>query len=127
MKQLKDQLAVEKLAWEENHLKKQDAWAASKERELRDHVRKERDHEIELVIQRLEEDNQAAREECQRVADNRIKFVPLLSESLLLNWCSVGRRMRDKYEAEISELERSERQTMEKYNQTKVRSIYILL
>ena len=30
------------------------------------------------------------------------------------------RRLRDKYEAEISELERSERLTTEKYNQTKV-------
>ena len=30
------------------------------------------------------------------------------------------RRFRDKYEAEISELERSERLTTEKYNQTKV-------
>ena len=73
---MKDQLAAEKMAWEENHLKKQEAWAASKERELREGVRKERDHEIEMVIQRLEEDNQAAREECQRVADNRIKWVP---------------------------------------------------
>ena len=32
----------------------------------------------------------------------------------------IPRRIRDKYEAEMSELERSERQTMEKYNQTKV-------
>lgn len=30
------------------------------------------------------------------------------------------RRIRDKYEAEVEELERSERQTMERYNQTKV-------
>ena len=29
--------------------------------------------EIELVIRRLEEDSQGSREECERVADNRIK------------------------------------------------------
>jgi len=45
----------------------------AKERELKEQVKKERDKEIELVIQRLEEDNQTAREECERVADNRIK------------------------------------------------------
>lgn len=73
MRLLKEQLAAEKMAWEENHLKMQDAWAASKERELRENVRKERDHEIEMVIERLEADNQNSREECQRVADNRIK------------------------------------------------------
>ena len=36
-------------------------------------MRKERDKEIELVIQRLEEDNQAVKDECERVAENRIK------------------------------------------------------
>ena len=36
-------------------------------------MRRERDKEIELVINRLEADNQNARDECERVADNRIK------------------------------------------------------
>ena len=43
------------------------------ERELKEQVRKERDKEIELVIRRFEEDNQSARDECERVAENRIK------------------------------------------------------
>ena len=101
IKQLQDQIELEKAAWEENLLKKQQTWALQKERELKESVRKERDREIELVIKRLEEDNQASREECERVADNRIK------------------RIRDKYESEMAELERSERLTMEKYNQNK--------
>ena len=100
--QLKEQLTVEKAAWEENYLKKNDTWLTHKERELKDQVRRERDKEIELVIERLEEDNQAARDECERVAENRIK------------------RIRDKYEGEMAELEKSERQTTEKYNKVKV-------
>ncbi|KAI0220340.1 hypothetical protein LSAT2_028141 [Lamellibrachia satsuma] len=99
--QLREQLGLEKHAWEENYMKKKETWLMAKERELKDQVRRERDREIELVIQRLEEDNQAAREECERVAENRIK------------------RIRDKYEKEIEELERSERLTREKYNITK--------
>ena len=42
-------------------------------------MRKERDKEIELVITRLETDNQNARDECERVADNRIKSVQACS------------------------------------------------
>ena len=55
---------------------------------------------------------------------------------MLLNWfncrkkkaytCTFDfcfRRIRDKYESEISELERSERQINEKYNETKVSRI----
>ena len=44
-----------------------------KERELKEQVRKDRDKEIEMVIGRLEEDTQATRDECERVAENRIK------------------------------------------------------
>ena len=63
MKQLKDQLAAEKVAWEENYKKRQEAWLAAKERELKEQVRKERDKEIEMVIARLEEDTQTSQEE----------------------------------------------------------------
>ena len=44
---------------------------ATRERELREEVRKERDKEIELVIQRLEADMSSAKEECERAAENR--------------------------------------------------------
>ncbi len=73
LRQLKEQLAVEKQAWEENYRKKQETWLLSKERELKDQVRRDRDKEIEMVISRLEEDNQSARDETERLADNRIK------------------------------------------------------
>lgn len=61
------------------------------ERELREQVRKERDKEIEMVISRLEQDTHSSRDEAERLAENRVK------------------RIRDKYEAEMQELERQVR------------------
>ena len=53
----------------------QETWLLSKERELKEHVRKDRDKEIEMVITRLEDDAQSAREELERATENRIKSV----------------------------------------------------
>ncbi|NWS12023.1 CP131 protein, partial [Pachyramphus minor] len=103
LKVLKDQLEMEKQAWEASYLKKEEAWLLSRERELREEMRKERDKEIELVIQRLEADTSLAKEECERAAENRIK------------------RIRDKYEVELQELERSERKLQERCNELKGR------
>ncbi|NXI69690.1 CP131 protein, partial [Anseranas semipalmata] len=103
VKVLKDRLEMEKQAWEANYVKKEEAWLLSRERELREEVRKERDKEIELVIQRLEADMSSAKEECERAAENRIK------------------RIRDKYEVELQELERSERKLQERCNELKGR------
>ncbi|NWS61773.1 CP131 protein, partial [Chunga burmeisteri] len=103
VKVLKDRLEIEKQAWEASYMKKEEAWLLSRERELREEVRKERDKEIELVIQRLEADMSSAKEECERAAENRIK------------------RIRDKYEVELQELERSERKLQERCNELKGR------
>ncbi|NXS52983.1 CP131 protein, partial [Brachypteracias leptosomus] len=101
MKVLKEQLEMEKQAWEASYMKKEEAWLLSRERELREELRKERDKEIELVIERLETDMSSAKEECERAAENRIK------------------RIRDKYEVELQELERSERKLQERCNELK--------
>ncbi|XP_065549789.1 centrosomal protein of 131 kDa isoform X3 [Lathamus discolor] len=103
VKELKDRLEVEKQAWEASYVKKEEAWLLSRERELREEVKKERDKEIELVIRRLEADTSLAKEECERAAENRIK------------------RIRDKYEVELQELERSERKLQERCNELKGR------
>ncbi|NWS47376.1 CP131 protein, partial [Probosciger aterrimus] len=103
VKVLKDQLEIEKQAWEASYMKKEEAWLLSRERELREEVKKERDKEIELVIRRLEADTSLAKEECERAAENRIK------------------RIRDKYEVELQELERSERKLQERCNELKGR------
>ena len=73
MKELKERTQIEKEAWEENYRKKQENFLMAKERELKDSVKKDRNKEIELVIRQLEEDATAAREDCERVAENRIK------------------------------------------------------
>ncbi|XP_056152829.1 centrosomal protein of 131 kDa isoform X2 [Lampris incognitus] len=96
MKALQERLEIEKQTWEENYMKKEEAWLLSRERELKEEVRQGRDKEIELAIQKLEEETSGAKEECERAAENRVK------------------RVREKYEAELRELERSERAAMEK-------------
>uniref|UniRef100_A0A4W3K7S0 Centrosomal protein 131 n=1 Tax=Callorhinchus milii TaxID=7868 RepID=A0A4W3K7S0_CALMI len=100
---LKERLDIEKQAWEENFMKKQEAWLLTRERELKEELRRGRDREIELVIQRLEEETSTSKDECERVAENRIK------------------RVREKYESEFRDLERSERALQERYNELRAR------
>ncbi|XP_075436171.1 centrosomal protein of 131 kDa isoform X3 [Ascaphus truei] len=103
IKALKERLEIEKQVWEQNYMKKEEAWLLSRERELKEDVRKGRDKEIELVIQRLESDMSGAKEECERAAESRIK------------------RVREKYESEQQEMDRSERKLQERCNQLKER------
>eukprot|EP00069_Balaena_mysticetus_P017870 bmy_02273T0 len=103
LKALKDQLEVEKQMWEANSAKKEEAWLLNRERELKEEIRRGRDKEIELVIHRLEADMTLAREENERAAESRVK------------------RLRDKYEAELSELEQSERKLQERCAELKGR------
>ncbi|KAF4012810.1 hypothetical protein G4228_003197 [Cervus hanglu yarkandensis] len=88
---------------EEQERRHQEAWLLNRERELKEEMRKGRDKEIELVIHRLEADMTQAREESERAAENRVK------------------RVRDKYEAELSELEQSERKLQERCAELKGR------
>ncbi|KAM7381114.1 hypothetical protein PAMA_012107 [Pampus argenteus] len=96
MKALQERLDIEKQTWEENYKKKEEAWLLSRERELKEDLRRERDKEIELAIWTLEEETSKDKEECEKAADNRVK------------------RVREKYESELRELERSERTAVEK-------------
>ncbi|XP_036198070.1 centrosomal protein of 131 kDa isoform X6 [Myotis myotis] len=88
---LKDQLEVERQLWEANCAKKEEAWLLSRERELKEEIRRGRDKDIELVIRRLEADMTQAREESERAAESRVK------------------RLRDQHEAELAELEQAQR------------------
>ena len=103
LKELKERLEIEKTAWMENIMKKQESVLSAKERELKEKVRKERDEEIEAVITRLEEDMTSSKEDAERAAENRVK------------------RLKDKFEAEARELESSEKAALEKYNEMKTR------
>uniref|UniRef100_A0A8D2EWT5 Centrosomal protein 131 n=1 Tax=Theropithecus gelada TaxID=9565 RepID=A0A8D2EWT5_THEGE len=106
LKALKQQLELERQAWEAGCARKervspQEAWLLNREQELREEIRKGRDKEIELVIHRLEADMALAKEESEKAAESRIK------------------RLRDKYEAELSELEQSERKLQERCSELK--------
>ncbi|KAL6057784.1 hypothetical protein STEG23_033987, partial [Scotinomys teguina] len=103
LKALKDQLEAERQAWVASCAKKEEAWLLARERELKEEIRKGRDQEIELVIHRLEADMTLAKEESERAAESRVK------------------RVRDKYETELSELEQSERKLQERCTELKGR------
>ncbi|XP_060242258.1 centrosomal protein of 131 kDa isoform X3 [Meriones unguiculatus] len=103
LKALKDELEAERQAWVASCAKKEEAWLLARERELKEEIRKGRDQEIELVIQRLEADMTLAKEESERAAESRVK------------------RVRDKYEMELSELEQSERKLQERCTELKGR------
>ncbi|XP_005350903.1 centrosomal protein of 131 kDa [Microtus ochrogaster] len=103
LKALKDHLEAERQAWVANCTKKEEAWLLTRERELKEEIRKGRDQEIELVIHRLEADMTLAKEESERAAESRVK------------------RVRDKYEVELSELEQSERRLQERCMELKGR------
>ncbi|XP_027018926.2 centrosomal protein of 131 kDa isoform X2 [Tachysurus fulvidraco] len=103
MKALLERMEIEKQTWEENYMKKEEVWLLTRERELKEEVRRARDKEIELVIQRLEAETSIAREECDRAAENRVK------------------RVREKYEAELQELKCSEKVAMEERQEMRKR------
>ncbi|XP_023805049.1 centrosomal protein of 131 kDa isoform X2 [Oryzias latipes] len=96
VKVLQERLDMEKQTWEESFKNKEEAWMLSREREMKEELRRERDKEIELAIWTLEEETSKDKAECERAADNRV------------------RRLREKYEAELRELESSERAAVEK-------------
>ena len=95
-------MEAERSTWEETYMKKQEAVLMQKEREMSEKVRSGRDKEIELVISRLETDMERSRVESEKAAENRVK------------------RVREKYESEMREMEAVERNTMERYNTLKV-------
>ncbi|XP_077656590.1 centrosomal protein of 131 kDa isoform X3 [Urocitellus parryii] len=103
LKALKDQLEVERQAWTASCAKKEEAWQLNRERELKEEIRKDRDQEIELVIHRLEADMTLAKEESERAMESRIK------------------RVRDQYEAELSELEQSQRKLQDRCSELRGR------
>ncbi|MEQ2255534.1 hypothetical protein ILYODFUR_014880 [Ilyodon furcidens] len=105
MKMLQERLDVEKQTWEENYKKKEEAWMLSRERELKEELRRERDKEIELAIWTLEEETSKDKEACERAADNRVK------------------RLREKYDAELRELEHSERAAVEKVQELRKQQV----
>lgn len=70
---LKEKLTIEKQNWEENYMKQQETLFASKERQLREQMKQERDREIEKIITQFEAETTSTKEEAERTAENRVK------------------------------------------------------
>lgn len=54
-------------------MKRQEAVLLAREREMREQLRRERDAEIETVIQQLEHETAITKEECEKAAESRIR------------------------------------------------------
>nr|CAD7432504.1 unnamed protein product [Timema monikensis] len=101
LKLAKETYDADQEAWMYNYKKHQTAALIEKETELREQMKRERDREIELVIERLETEAVKFRTELEQAADNRLG------------------RLKEKYECEMKELEVLEQQLKNKYTETK--------
>ena len=54
-------------------MKRQEGMLLGREREMREELRRERDAEIETVIQRLEHETATTKEECEKAAESRVR------------------------------------------------------
>ena len=54
-------------------MKRQEAVLLGREREMKEELRRERDNEIETVIQRLERETASTKEECEKAAESRVR------------------------------------------------------
>lgn len=73
MKSLKEALELEKEAWMLSYKKDQTIRISERETEIRNQCKRERDKEIELVIERLESDATQSRAELEQAMDNRLR------------------------------------------------------
>jgi len=71
--ELKQRLEIERQNWQETFLKEQETIVTTKERQLREQMRQERDREIEKIINQLESDTTATKEEAEQAAETRVK------------------------------------------------------
>ncbi|XP_045477152.1 centrosomal protein of 131 kDa isoform X2 [Harmonia axyridis] len=94
---IKETAAIEMENWKNSFRKQQSALLMEKETAIRRECKKERDMEIEVVIEKLENEANKARTQIEQTAENRIK------------------RLKDKYEMEIKDLEMLEKDAQTKY------------
>ncbi|PNF24240.1 hypothetical protein B7P43_G15006 [Cryptotermes secundus] len=101
IKSLKEALEIEKEAWINSYKKDQATYISRLESEIRNQCKRERDKDIELVIERLEAEATQSKTELEQATDNRL------------------RRLKEKFDAEIKDLELSEKAIKTKYNEAK--------
>lgn len=73
IKMLKEATELETEAWKNNYKKQQNVRMAEREAQIREHFRKERDREIETVIERLETEANETKNQIEQTAENRIR------------------------------------------------------
>lgn len=73
LKSLKEALELEKEAWILSYKKDQTIRISEREMEIRNQCKRDRDKEIELVIERLESDATQSRAELEQAMDNRLR------------------------------------------------------
>jgi 5-azacytidine-induced protein 1 len=98
---IKETASLEMESWQNNYKKQQTVQLAEKESIIREQCKRERDKEIESVIERLEAEATENKTQIEQSTENRI------------------RRLKEKYEKEIVDLEESEREAKNKYIETK--------
>lgn len=96
---LKEQLAIEKESWEDMYMRKQTAQLKTKESEIREQLREERDKQINMVIDRLE------KEMTQRIAESDEAYEGRV------------RRLRTQHQAQLADAEQAERACLAKYTE----------
>ncbi|KAL1494981.1 hypothetical protein ABEB36_010477 [Hypothenemus hampei] len=97
IKLLKEASQMEFESWQTNFKKQQLASLSEKEDTIRQQCRKERDREIEKVIERLENEASENKIQIEQGTENRIK------------------RLKEKYEKEIKDLEMAEKESKTKF------------
>ncbi|KAF5306928.1 hypothetical protein FQA39_LY00158 [Lamprigera yunnana] len=100
---LKEKTEVEMETFRNNYKKQLTLQMGEKEVQIREKCRKERDKEIEAVIERLELDASETKLQIEQSFENRIK------------------RLKEKCEKEISDLEESEKCATVRYSETKLK------
>lgn len=75
LKLLKESSQMEFETWKNSFKKQQEKSLADKENLIRDQYRKERDKEIEAVIERLETEASENKLQLEQTTENRIKYV----------------------------------------------------
>ncbi|CAL8098278.1 unnamed protein product [Calicophoron daubneyi] len=103
LEEVQKRSSAERQAWEEHTKSVLEAQYLARENALKDQLKRQRDRQLEAAVERLESELTQAKENAENEAEAKIK------------------RIREKLGAEISELERSERQTLDKYCEMKTR------
>lgn len=101
LKLIKETNELEMEAWKNNYKKQQVVQLAEKETAIKMQCRKERDKEIEEVIERLEMEATEMKRQMEEMAENRV------------------RRLKEKFDSEMCDLEKSERNAKNKYLEVK--------